>query len=163
MRRAVAVTEAVVAVIDVEMLRRQAADRLHVLADLGLSGQFPVLQMGMSYPVDAELVAELSQLCERRVVIEERRSFLEKNTREALFQKLAHDRAVEISGRLFGKRFPSAAGVVAEAMVALVLANAALEKFGGDSVAETRRNFESYLKQLADRGLQVRTQSLAQP
>jgi chorismate synthase len=56
-----------------------------------------------------------------------------------------------------------AAGVVAEAMVALVLANAALEKFGGDSVAETRRNFESYLKQLADRGLQVRTQSLAQP
>jgi len=49
-----------------------------------------------------------------------------------------------------------AAGVVAEAMVALVLANAALEKFGGDSVAETRRNYESYLKQLADRGLQVR-------
>ena len=33
----------------------------------------------------------------------------------------------------------------------LVLANAALEKFGGDSVAETRRNYESYLKQLADR------------
>jgi chorismate synthase len=49
-----------------------------------------------------------------------------------------------------------AAGVVAEAMVALVLANAALEKFGGDSVAETRRNCESYLKHVADRGLQVR-------
>jgi chorismate synthase len=52
-----------------------------------------------------------------------------------------------------------AAGVVAEAMVALVLANAALEKFGGDSVAETRRNCESYLKHVADRGLQVRSQS----
>ncbi len=52
-----------------------------------------------------------------------------------------------------------AAGVVAEAMVALVLANASLEKFGGDSVGETRRNYESYLKQLADRGLQVRQQS----
>ena len=51
-----------------------------------------------------------------------------------------------------------AAGVVAEAMVALVLANAVLEKFGGDSVGETRRNYESYLKQLADRGLQVRHQ-----
>lgn len=37
-----------------------------------------------------------------------------------------------------------AAGIVAEAMVALVLAEAVLEKFGGDSVAETRRNFESY-------------------
>ena len=38
-----------------------------------------------------------------------------------------------------------AAGVVAEAMVALVLADAVTEKFGGDSVAETRRNLESYL------------------
>jgi chorismate synthase len=37
-----------------------------------------------------------------------------------------------------------AAGVVAEAMVALVLADAALEKFGGDSVAETVRNLRSY-------------------
>lgn len=38
-----------------------------------------------------------------------------------------------------------AAGVVAEAMVALVLANAVLEKFGGDSVAETARNLRGYL------------------
>jgi chorismate synthase len=44
-----------------------------------------------------------------------------------------------------------AAGVVAEAMVALVLADAALEKFGGDSVEETRRNCESYLKGLTIR------------
>jgi chorismate synthase len=44
-----------------------------------------------------------------------------------------------------------AAGVVAEAMVALVLADAALEKFGGDSVEETRRNCESYLKSLVVR------------
>jgi chorismate synthase len=49
-----------------------------------------------------------------------------------------------------------AAGVVAEAMVALVLAGAAVEKFGGDSVGETRRNCQAYLKQIADRGLQVR-------
>ena len=41
-----------------------------------------------------------------------------------------------------------AAGVVAEAMVALVLADAVLEKFGGDSVSETRRNAESYLDTL---------------
>ena len=38
-----------------------------------------------------------------------------------------------------------AAGVVAEAMVALVLAQACLEKFGGDSVAETSRNYRGYL------------------
>ncbi|ACY98495.1 MULTISPECIES: chorismate synthase [Thermomonospora] len=41
-----------------------------------------------------------------------------------------------------------AAGVVAEAMVALVLADAALEKFGGDSVEETARNAQGYLSSL---------------
>ncbi len=44
-----------------------------------------------------------------------------------------------------------AAGVVAEAMVALVIADAALEKFGGDSVEETRRNCDGYLKGLTIR------------
>jgi chorismate synthase len=43
-----------------------------------------------------------------------------------------------------------AAGVVAESMVALVLAAAALEKFGGDSVAETTRNLRGYLSSLPD-------------
>lgn len=41
-----------------------------------------------------------------------------------------------------------AAGIVAEAMVALVLADAVVEKFGGDSVGETRRNAEAYLDTL---------------
>lgn len=41
-----------------------------------------------------------------------------------------------------------AAGVVAEAMVAVVLADAFLEKFGGDSLGETRRNYEGYREQL---------------
>ena len=41
-----------------------------------------------------------------------------------------------------------AAGVVAEAMAALVLAEAVLEKFGGDSVQEVRRNYESYMNNL---------------
>ena len=43
-----------------------------------------------------------------------------------------------------------AAGVVAEAMVALVLANAMLEKFGGDSIAETARNLSGYLAAIPD-------------
>lgn len=41
-----------------------------------------------------------------------------------------------------------AAGVVAEAMVALVIANSVLEKFGGDSVAETKRNMQSYIQNI---------------
>ena len=44
-----------------------------------------------------------------------------------------------------------AAAVVGEAMVALVLADALLEKFGGDSLEETRRNLDSYLAYLSER------------
>ncbi|MDN6557576.1 MAG: chorismate synthase, partial [Acidipropionibacterium acidipropionici] len=40
-------------------------------------------------------------------------------------------------------------------MVALVLAESALEKFGGDSLAETRRNHESYLARIAERHLEI--------
>jgi chorismate synthase len=43
-----------------------------------------------------------------------------------------------------------AAGVVAEAMVALVLAQACVEKFGGDSVAETARNHRGYLDSIPE-------------
>ena len=43
-----------------------------------------------------------------------------------------------------------AAGVIAESMLALVLAQAALEKFGGDSLGEVKRNFDGYLKQLKE-------------
>ncbi len=43
-----------------------------------------------------------------------------------------------------------AAGVVGEAMVALVLAQAMLDKFGGDSLGETKRNYESYLQQVRE-------------
>lgn len=41
-----------------------------------------------------------------------------------------------------------AAGVIGEAMVALVLAQAVLEKFGGDSLTETKRNFQGYMEQV---------------
>jgi chorismate synthase len=44
-----------------------------------------------------------------------------------------------------------AMGVIAEAMLAIVLAEAMLEKFGGDSLRETRRNYDSFLSHLADR------------
>jgi chorismate synthase len=44
-----------------------------------------------------------------------------------------------------------AMGVIAEGMLALVLADAFVEKFGGDSLSETRRNYESYLSHVAAR------------
>jgi chorismate synthase len=64
------------------------------------------------------------------------------------------EQAVAINQRSDVSAVP-AAGVVAEAMVALVLGEAVLEKFGGDSLAETTRNFESYLRRLEDRDLRT--------
>jgi chorismate synthase len=46
----------------------------------------------------------------------------------------------------------AAAGVVGEAMVAIVIADALLEKFGADSIGELRRNFDGYVKYLSERG-----------
>ncbi|HEY8666301.1 MAG TPA: thiamine pyrophosphate-dependent enzyme, partial [Tepidisphaeraceae bacterium] len=82
----------------------------HVLADLGLSGVFPILQMGMSYPADVELVRDFSKLCKNMVVIEERRSFLEKNIRDSAFRFLPHDDAARIGASLYGKKFPEVPG-----------------------------------------------------
>lgn len=53
-----------------------------------------------------------------------------------------------------------ASGVVAEAMVSLVLANSVLEKFGGDSIVETRRNLTGYLDAIPEN---LRTASASEP
>jgi len=45
-----------------------------------------------------------------------------------------------------------AAGVIGEAMVAITLANAALDKFGGDNIREFFRNYEGYHKTIGPRG-----------
>ena len=78
----------------------------HVLADIGLLGEFPVLDLGMSYPADVEMVREFSKSCKFMIVIEERRSFLEKNIRDGLFRAYPAE-AAELAGRLFGKSFPT--------------------------------------------------------
>lgn len=51
-----------------------------------------------------------------------------------------------------------AAGIVAEAMVALTIANAVLEKFGGDALNETKRNLDSYLANLGEHMRSTNTQ-----
>jgi indolepyruvate ferredoxin oxidoreductase len=87
----------------------------HVLADIGLLGEFPILQMGMSYPVDVQLVREFAKSCKNMIVIEERRSFLEKNIRDAMFHALPHEEAADLASRLFGKVFPNGGAGIPEA------------------------------------------------
>jgi chorismate synthase len=57
----------------------------------------------------------------------------------------------------------AAAGVVGEAMLAIVLADAMLEKFGGDSLVEMRRNFDGYLAQLERRRERIDVARAAEP
>ena len=54
-----------------------------------------------------------------------------------------------------------AMGVIAEALVALVLADAMLEKFGGDALSETRRNLDGYLAAAGKRWDAVRNQPVS--
>ncbi|MBC7783419.1 MAG: 2-oxoacid:acceptor oxidoreductase family protein [Burkholderiales bacterium] len=77
-----------------------------VVADAGLNGQFPILNMGMPYPADVELLLEFSKTCQTMIVIEERRSFLEKNLRDEMFKTLGVEEASQLSARLYGKTFP---------------------------------------------------------
>ena len=56
-----------------------------------------------------------------------------------------------------------AMGVIAEALVALVLADAMLEKFGGDSLAELRRNYDGYVAGLGRRWSDLRSEGPPEP
>ena len=75
------------------------------LYEMGQLGRWPILKFGMSYPADEEMVRRLAARCERIVVVEERRGFLE----EQIAQVLLGDRqAGRPSGNveLWGKTFP---------------------------------------------------------
>jgi indolepyruvate ferredoxin oxidoreductase len=76
---------------------------LHALAELGLTGQLPILKLGMPYPVDDKLTIEFAKQCERIVVIEERRSFVEKQVLEILN---GLRQSGQINTEIYGKKFP---------------------------------------------------------
>jgi indolepyruvate ferredoxin oxidoreductase len=75
----------------------------HALQQFGLTGTFPVLKLGLTYPLDPQLIDSFADLAENLVVVEERRGFLE----EQIVQLLAHR---ELAGKervpVFGKKFP---------------------------------------------------------
>ncbi len=75
----------------------------HALGELGVLGKLPILKLGMSYPVDEQIVIDLARRCERLVVIEERRGFVESQVIEAL-NPLRQSGA--LTCEVYGKRFP---------------------------------------------------------
>ena len=76
---------------------------VHALSELDLLGRLPILRMGMSYPVDDQLVIELASQCEQLIVIEERRGFVERQVRQILDPLRQRG---ELNTQVYGKHFP---------------------------------------------------------
>ncbi len=75
------------------------------LGEMDLLGEFPIVKFGLSYPIDPQMVRELAQQCDRIIVVEERRGFME----EQIGQVILRDRqegADTGNVELWGKKFP---------------------------------------------------------
>jgi len=79
---------------------------IQTLMETGKLGRFPVLKLGMTYPVDPEMISRLAAQCHRIIVVEERRGFIE----EQVAQIVLTDRQNGGPGQkteVWGKQFPS--------------------------------------------------------
>jgi len=76
----------------------------HALQQLGLTDTFPLLKLGITYPLDPELIQSFAGMVENIVVVEERRGFLEEQIVHLLAQQTSAGRAPV---PVYGKRFPS--------------------------------------------------------
>ena len=78
----------------------------HALWELGMADEWPILKLGMTYPLDAELVQELAGQCQRIVVVEERRGFIEEQVAEVVIAgRQANTPLANVE--LWGKKFPA--------------------------------------------------------
>ena len=75
----------------------------HALSDLGVAERFPVLKLGITYPIDPEIVAEFSAHVKNIVVVEERRGFMEEQIADIVRRFNQHG---EEFTAVWGKEFP---------------------------------------------------------
>jgi indolepyruvate ferredoxin oxidoreductase len=78
----------------------------HALAELGVADQVPILKLGISYPVDPELVTEFTRQVRSVFVIEERRGFMEEQIAE-LVNRLNQNGTAANRTNVWGKEFPA--------------------------------------------------------
>jgi indolepyruvate ferredoxin oxidoreductase len=96
----------------------------HALGQLGLAGLFPILKLGITYPLDPALIDSFAGLAENLVVVEERRGFLEEQIVQILARRaLTGQAAPAVYGKIFpGGRegLPSARGFNSSILVELL-------------------------------------------
>lgn len=80
----------------------------HALAEMGLDGHFPILKVGVTYPLDPSLVREFATGLHSLYVIEERRGFLEEQVVEILnrARQTADHESRPLASEVWGKQFP---------------------------------------------------------
>jgi indolepyruvate ferredoxin oxidoreductase len=77
----------------------------HALLELGLSGRFPILKLGLTYPVDPQAVRRLAEGVDSIIVIEEKRGFIEQQVIQTLHELLRSGTLARVVP-VWGKKFP---------------------------------------------------------
>jgi indolepyruvate ferredoxin oxidoreductase len=81
----------------------------HALQQLGLTDTFPVLKLGITYPLDPALIDEFADQVESIVVVEERRGFLEEQIVQLLARRaMAGQAAIPVYGKIFPSKISPA-------------------------------------------------------
>ena len=77
---------------------------VQTLSELGVLGEFPILKLGLTYPVDPQIVRELGEQAEQFIVVEERRGFLEEQVSQIVLENRQQQPGEQVS--VWGKRLP---------------------------------------------------------
>jgi len=80
---------------------------VHALRELGVAGQVPILKLGVSYPIDPQLVEEFTRQVRNIFVIEERRGFMEEQITAIVHKLNQADTGAATRTNVWGKRFPA--------------------------------------------------------
>jgi indolepyruvate ferredoxin oxidoreductase len=78
----------------------------HALSEMGLSGQIPILKLGITYPVDPQAVLELAHQVDTIYIIEEKRGFIESQVIQTL-SEARQNGTLARSTPVWGKKFPN--------------------------------------------------------
>jgi len=114
------------------------------LFEMGVLGEFPILKFGMSYPTDPQLIEELAQQCEKIVVIEERRGFIEEQVAQIVMrQRQANPQGAFANTEVYGKQFPGElegipSNLGLDPSMIMLRVGPLIQKFGIDNNISTR-------------------------
>ncbi len=121
------------------------------LWEMDVLGEAPILKLGMTYPVDDQLVRELADQCERIVVVEERRGFIEEQIADIILKdRQLKERDIQVWGKQFPEGLdgiPQTRGLHPSVIMAR-LAPLLKKLYGGESSVSVPPLLESLDKEL---------------